>query len=276
MDALLQYKEPFMAFLEYIFTPSPTVFITGALIVLLFPVLFHYALVSSSPYTSPPTVLLVGSPAAGKTSLVALLERDSEAGPAGDQQQQQQQQQRPQSPVPQTHTSQAAHSTLARLAPDAIAESKTKAVVFLVDAAALAEHDALSAAASYLYDVLLLLQKRTAGIKTSKIPSAVPLLVAVNKLDLFTALPPALVKASLEAEISRIRVSKSKGLLDSGVGTDDIGSEETDDWLGSYGTEKFTFDQMREFNVYVDVEGGNVLGDGPGVGKWWAWIADKV
>ncbi|PKS10149.1 hypothetical protein jhhlp_001899 [Lomentospora prolificans] len=295
MDSVQEFKDTFLAYLEYILTPSPTIFITGALIILLVPVLFHYILVRSSPYTSPPTVLLVGGPGSGKTSLISLLERG------------------PTSTPPQTHTSQTAHSvelsapksrlvekqevsgaytkfllvdtpghgklrqkTLARLTPSAIAEAKTKAVVFVVDASSIAEHDALASTASYLYDVLLLLQKRTAGIKTSKIPSAVPLLIAANKLDLFTALPAALVKANLEAEISRIRVSKSKGLLDSGVGIDDVGSEEHDDWLGSFGTEKFTFDQMREFNVYVDVLGGNVVGDGPGVDKWWKWIAGKV
>ena len=53
--------------------------------------------------------------------------------------------------------------------------------------------------------------------------------------------------------------------------------DEEDGWLGAYGTDKFTFGQMREFDVHVDVVGGNALGDGgPGVDKWWAWIADKI
>jgi len=295
------FKETFLTYLEFILTPSPTVFIVGTLILILSPIIFHYLLVHSSPYTSPPTVLLLGPPNSGKTSLITRLERGTSST----------------TPPPQTHTSQTAHSVefsaphgnaslvekdesspggvhtkfllidtpghgklrqnnLARLTPTAISEAKTKAVVFVVDASSLAEQDVLSSTASYLYDVLLLLQKRTAGIKTSKIPSAVPVLVAANKLDLFTALPAALVKANLEAEISRVRVSRSKGLLDSGVGIDEVGSEENDDWLGSYGTEKFTFDQMREFNVYVDVVGGNVCGEGPGVGKWWKWITNQI
>lgn len=294
-------KQQSLDFLEAILVPSPKVFILGAAIVLLVPVLVHLIIVRSSPYTSPPTVLLAGPQAAGKTALATRLERGGE--PA------------------QTHTSQRAHTVeltspssaasrasleralrdtsesrhtkfllvdlpghgklraaaLARFSPARLAEAKARAVVFVVDAAALAADQAyLAGAAEYLYDVLLALQRRTAGIKTSKIPAAIPLLVAANKADLFTALPATLVKSTLEAEISRVRASRSKGLLDSGVGADEVGSEELDAWLGAYGTEKFGFDQMREFNVDVEVVGGNVLGDGPGVDKWWKWIAEKI
>ncbi len=103
--------------------------------------------------------------------------------------------------------------------------------------------DGLPATAEYLYDVLLALQKRMAGGRGSKAPASIPVLVAANKLDLFTALPAALVKSNLEAELGRIRKTRSKGLLDSGVGADDLtgGTEESDGWLGEYGSEKFTF-----------------------------------
>ena len=291
-------KETALACLERILTPDPQVFLFGTLIVLLVPVLLHFLVVRSSPYTSPPTILLTGPSGAGKTALATKLERGAPAA---------------------THTSQRAHATeltspssaasraslekalsdtdskhtkfllldvpghgklrseaLGRLAPAALADAKAKGVVFVVDAAALADAEALSAAASYLYDVLLALQRRTAGIKTSKIPAAIPVLVAANKGDLFTALPAALVRSTLEAELGRVRASRSKGLLDSGVGIDEVGSEEADAWLGAYGTEKFDFGQMREFNVDVEVVGGNVLGEGVGVDKWWKWIADKI
>jgi signal recognition particle receptor subunit beta len=103
-------------------------------------------------------------------------------------------------------------------------------------------------------------------------------LVAANKLDLFTALPAALVRSRLETELGRIRKSRSKGLLEASVGTDEVDvPEEGDDWLGEYGSEKFSFSQMREFDIEVDVIGGNVVGDGgPGVDKWWSWIADRI
>lgn len=292
-------KQQALDLLEDILSPSPTVFVVGTLIVLLVPVLLHLLIVRSSPYTSPPTILLAGPQAAGKTALATKLERGGE--PA------------------QTHTSQRVHTVeltspssaasrasleralkdkeskhtkfllvdvpghgklrgeaLDRFSPGSLAEAKARAVVFAVDAAALSDQAYLSGAATYLYDVLLALQKRTAGIKTSKIPGAIPVLVAANKGDLFTALPAALVRSTLEGEISRVRASRSKGLLDSGAGADDVGGEEADAWLGAYGTEKFGFDQMREFNVDVEVVGGNVLGEGAGVDKWWKWMADKI
>ncbi|KAK3898583.1 hypothetical protein C8A05DRAFT_18867 [Staphylotrichum tortipilum] len=164
-------------------------------------------------------------------------------------------------------------------------QSKLKALIFLVDSAALSDPDsgALASTASYLYDVLLALQLRFHRRSGSRAPASVPVLVAANKTDLFTALPAALVRSQLEAELGRIRKSRSKGLLDSGVGADDVdaaaggaGGEEADGWLGGYGTEKFSFKEMMEFDVEVEVLGGNVLGEGPGAEKWWKWIGERV
>ncbi|KAI1157512.1 signal recognition particle receptor beta subunit-domain-containing protein [Nemania serpens] len=147
-----------------------------------------------------------------------------------------------------------------------------RGVVFVLDAATL--DDSVADAATFLHDVLLALQRRAGAGRSSRSPNAVHLLVAANKLDLFTALPASLVRTNLEAELGRIRQSRSKGLLDSGVGTDEIDSDEQDNWLGEYGSEKFTFGQMREFDIEVDVIGGSVLeGD---VDKWWDWIAGRI
>ncbi|KAK4210703.1 putative signal recognition particle receptor subunit beta [Rhypophila decipiens] len=163
--------------------------------------------------------------------------------------------------------------------------NKLKAVIFLVDAAGLSEDTSgsdtsLASTASYLYDALLTLQKRATSAKGSKAPPSIPVLIAANKLDLFTALPAALVKSNLEAELGRIRAARSKGLLDSGVGVDDDlaggGGDEESEWLGEYGSEKFSFKQLMEFDIEVDVIGGNIVGDGPGADKWWRWIAEKI
>ncbi len=54
------------------------------------------------------------------------------------------------------------------------------------------------------------------------------------------------------------------------------GADAGDDWLGEYGSEKFTFKQMLEFDIEVDVLGGNVVGDGPGVDSWWSWIGERI
>jgi signal recognition particle receptor subunit beta len=289
----------FTDFVERIMTPSPTVFIVGFLIILLGPILLHYIVVRTTPYTTPPKIILLGPSLAGKTSLLTRLERGTEAVA--------------------THTSQVPHSielttssspenahvdkaadpndnsahtkfllldtpghgklrqgALANLSKQALGAGKIKAVVFVVDASTLTEHATLSAAAMFLYDTLLCLQRRATTSSTTP-PPGIPVLVAANKLDLFTALPAALVKANLEAELGRIRTSRSKGLLDSGVGIDEVGNEERDDWLGRYGSEKFAFEQMREFDVDVDVIGGNVTGEnGPGIEKWWRWMAEKI
>jgi signal recognition particle receptor subunit beta len=126
---------------------------------------------------------------------------------------------------------------------------------------------------------LLALQKRYTGAKSSKGPKDIPVLVAANKMDLFTALPPHLVKISLEKAISEVRKSRAKGLKDSGValGADEDGMEEEREWLGEGGEGSFNFEQMEEVGVNVVVQGGNVLGvDGADVKSWFAWIAEQL
>ncbi|PHH70377.1 hypothetical protein CDD80_6056 [Ophiocordyceps camponoti-rufipedis] len=288
--------------IESLLTPSLPVLLLGLLIVIGAPILLHLIVISSSSaYTSPPAILLLGPPAAGKTALATALERgslsSSSAGPS------------------QTRTSQVSHAVElnastdsssrrsfrnhddasgthtkfrlvdtpghAKLRSAAMAslagERRLKAVVFLVDAAALAEQDALVPTAAYLYDLLLFLQRRAAAAKSGT-RLAVPILIAANKTDLFTALPAAVVRTRLESELTRIRASRSKGLLDSGVGIDDVGESE-DGWLGEYGSADFSMEQMREFDIDIDVIGGSVTGHGeggPDIDGWWWWMAQRV
>ena len=136
--------------------------------------------------------------------------------------------------------------------------------------------DSLRLTTEYLHDILLLLQTRSSklGAKDGK---GLPLLLAANKLDLFTALPAALVKSGLEKEITKVRDSRSNGLLDSGVGMVDSSFAEEKDILGESMHEPLKFSQMAESRIQITVEGGNVLGaDGPSVERWWGWIADQL
>ncbi|EOD43995.1 putative srp receptor beta subunit protein [Neofusicoccum parvum UCRNP2] len=151
-----------------------------------------------------------------------------------------------------------------------------RGIIYLVDAAALAAPEGLAEAAEYLHDVLLALQRRYTSAKTSKGPAATPVLVAANKLDLFTALPPQLVRAQLEQEIEKVRTARAKGILDVGASEDTVGEEH--EWLGGGGEGRFEFKQMEEMNVPVEVVGGSVVGeeDGPDVNGWWAWIAAQM
>lgn len=290
--------------IDYIMTPSAPVFIIGGLLVLLMPLLMHLWLTKSATYTTLPSILLAGPSGGGKTALLTLLERRTTPSETHTSQ-------TPStvelaiatSRTPTATTTsfrtdldatgatatkfllvdtpghgKLRHHALTRLTATSTAANKLQGLVFVVDAAALSEPDALADAAAYLYDALLLLQKRAGATRSSKPPPAVPVLVAANKSDLFTALPAKLVRNSLEKELGRIRRSRSKGLLDSGVGSEEIGGggDEADDWLGEYGSDVFKFEQMREFDVYVDVEGGAVLGEKVDVDRWWSWIGAKL
>lgn len=137
----------------------------------------------------------------------------------------------------------------------------------------------MNEAAEYLHHVLLTLQKRHTDAKTSKGPTDIPVLIAANKMDLFTALPASSVKAKLEKAISAVRTNKAKALRDAGAalsGEDDIDEEK--EWLGEGGDGSFEFDQMREIGTTVDVVGGNVSqGQNPGdVAGWWSWIGNHL
>ena len=155
------------------------------------------------------------------------------------------------------------------------ANTKLRGIIFMVDTAGLSEDEILRDTASYLHDVLLLLQKRilNKGKSSSKVAAEIPFLVAANKQDLFTALPLGSTREKLEAEIDRVRKTRSKGLMD--AGTADI----EDEILGNDGgSDSFSFKLLgEEVGIEVDVVGGAVMGDsneapGSGLGKWEEWI----
>lgn len=148
-----------------------------------------------------------------------------------------------------------------------------RGIIFVVDAAALdsGEASGLRDAAGYLHNILLALQRRRTA-KSLKGTAPVPVLIAANKQDLFTALPPAVVRDRLQADVEKLRVSRSKGIAAVG---EDSEMDPEHDTLGGGGEDSFTFKKFRDdYEIQIDVLGGAVRGEeGPsGVRAWEEWI----
>lgn len=161
--------------------------------------------------------------------------------------------------------------------------SKPRGVIFMLDSTALDPSDSALATdtITYLHDTLLTLQRQRRTI-TKKQANDFPVLIAANKQDLFTALPPLAIKQSLETALERERTSRRRaisvvaGTSARGRNTDaEVEEDEDDAVLGGAGSAVFSFRILQEeFGVAVDVLGGTVRADqgGRGVGKWEAWI----
>lgn len=155
-----------------------------------------------------------------------------------------------------------------------LGEPSLLGIIYVVDAASLGSDDgaSLKDTAAYLHDILLLLQRRRTGKGGSKAKAEISVLVAANKQDLFTALPPGAVRQRLEVELERVRQSKSRGLTDVGNEREE---DDENDVLGGGREDRFTFKMFEEeYGIKVEVAGGAVRGEeaGKGVEKWEYWI----
>ncbi|KAI9702572.1 MAG: hypothetical protein M1836_001052 [Candelina mexicana] len=288
--------------LSSLLEPSVFAIVVTAWIALTVPLLLHLIIYRSSGAASLPSFLLIGPSGSGKTTLLTLFERGSPAATHTSQTPLSVEVSLPvttsaasaryrsiNDPANQTHKrflliDTPGHGKLRHHALDNLTKPQNvKGIVFVVDAANTSvgaggpAEGGITEAAEFLHDVLLLLQKRSTRSNTSKAPPQMPVLIAANKLDLFTALPAPLVKTALESEINKIRISRSRGLLDSGIGMGDADLNEEKEWLGEMGEGKFDFSQMEEFDIPIAVAGGNVAGtEEPDVRSWWDWIGSNM
>ncbi|KIW05938.1 uncharacterized protein PV09_03129 [Verruconis gallopava] len=287
--------------------PYLSTIIITLIITLTVPIVLHLFLYKSRTITTTPTFLVVGPSGSGKTALVTKLERGTAASTHTSQVPLTVKANLPNSVTPSSAKYRSANDFEAKQPKSvflqdtpghgklryhafssisALASSKSASarnVIFVVDAADLSAASAgLREAAEYLYDVLLSLQKAYENASTSK-SREVHFLIAANKMDLFTALPTDVVKRSLERELSSLRETKARGIsavstVGNGEGLGGEAEEEEDrSILGGMAEGDFKFAGMQEYDVHVDVVGGNVVGEeGPGVDGWWEWIAQQM
>lgn len=120
------------------------------------------------------------------------------------------------------------------------------------------------AAADYLHDILLTIQK--ADLKRQ-----VPVLIASNKEDLFTACPAEVVGERLEEEVIAVRERRSTGLLQ--AGEDEDGRGEREELIGG-GPDGWGW--AEEAGVRVEIRGGNFVGASQGADDWVEWVREQL
>lgn len=142
-----------------------------------------------------------------------------------------------------------------------VAPKEIRGVIFVLDSSLANLHET----ASYLYDVLLHVQRR---VEASRSQKAFRVLLACNKSDLFTALPPTRIQELLEEELGKLRNTRSKGVLDVEEGEE--GTEKQ--WLGEGGSGDgpLSLESLAESGMEIEVLSGSVENDQwkDPLGKW--------
>ncbi|RKF60932.1 Signal recognition particle receptor subunit beta [Erysiphe neolycopersici] len=264
------------------------------LLVLTIPFILHYYFFRSSGYKTTPSILLLGPCDSGKTSLITLLKLGQKAETHSSQISTTVKLVLPSNKVTGSDkyrsindpshylnrkfllTDTPGHGKLRYIARQNITNlPNLKGIIFVVDAARLKPGDEyLRHTAEYLYEVFLLLKKKA---EKSNYLKMTPVLIAANKMDLFTALSREIIQKNLESEIFKLHIAKSNGLQDSGIIEEIRPGDGRDELLGEKGLKSFQFSQLEEsINVPVDILCGHVKGKDPQIEEWWTWIARQL
>ncbi|KAF3220971.1 hypothetical protein TWF106_006567 [Orbilia oligospora] len=143
-------------------------------------------------------------------------------------------------------------------------------VVYVLDSAVLSTQARITDTTGYLYELLLAIQKRYAVLSESNTSTEpIPLLIACNKNDLFTALPSTKISNLLQTELSRMKETKRKGLLGAGAGEND--DEDLDLVLGDEASDQITWEGLKEFGVEISIQSGSVKSGN--IDGWKSWMA---
>ncbi|KAL1297006.1 hypothetical protein AAFC00_004601 [Neodothiora populina] len=293
MDRLPIDKDTIRDWLTWSFSPSISAIVITFLISILLPISIHLFMYRAKAVTVVPSFLLVGPSGAGKTTLLTRSEHGTAASTHTSQSPQAVTCRLPSSVTARSSQYRAAddpskekgrqfelidtpgHGKLRHHAFTALeSEKRLRGLIFVLDSAAVASPAGLTEAAMYLHDVLLALQKRHTASKTSKGPASIPVLIAANKLDIFTGLPAQVIKKKLQQEITNIRTTRAKGLLDSATGSE--GEDEEREWLGEGGEGVFKFKQLEESEIEVTVLGSIAIGDQAQTDEMLQWVAQQM
>ncbi|KAJ6263234.1 Signal recognition particle subunit [Drechslerella dactyloides] len=144
-------------------------------------------------------------------------------------------------------------------------------IIFMLDSAVLSSQPRLTDTVEYLYELLLVIQKQYNSLSESSAssPDPIPLLIACNKNDLFTALPSAKISILLQTELGRMKETKRKGLLNAGAGEED--DEDLDRVLGDENSDHVTWEGLREFGVEISVQSGSIKSTH--AESWKSWMS---
>lgn len=147
-------------------------------------------------------------------------------------------------------------------------------VIYMLDSGDLSAQGRITDTVAYLYEILVAAQQRYTRLSESSSGSLEPLpvLIACNKSELFTALPANKISALLQSELGKMKETKRKGLLNAGADAED--DENIDEILGDENSNNITWEGLREYGVDISIHSGSIKKED--IGQWKSWISSSL